>query len=221
MAGHVSDAVIRRLPGYYRHLRELEAAGVTSISSQELGERMHLTPSQIRQDINCFGGFGQQGYGYHVSNLKERIAEILGLRKQYHMIIVGAGNIGRALANYAGFAREGFNLQAIFDVSEALVGIDVHGVLVQPMEKLESWMKTHEVDIAVLCVPKAFAQSTTDTLVAGGVRAIWNFAPVDLVLPEGVAVNNVHLSNSLHILSYRMNEKDLFAAIDAAKQAGN
>ena len=202
----VSDAVVRRLPMYYRHLKELEKAGVVRISSQELGERMNLTASQIRQDINCFGGFGQQGYGYHVANLKERIGEILGLHKQYHMIIVGAGNIGRAVANYAGFSREGFNIQAIFDVSEALVGIDVHGILVQPMEKLETWMSTHQVDIA-------------DQLVQGGVRAIWNFAPVDLTLPEGVAVNNVHLSDSLHILSYRMNEKELFAAIDAAKKS--
>lgn len=219
MAGHVSDAVIRRLPGYYRHLRELEAAGVTSISSQELGERMHLTPSQIRQDINCFGGFGQQGYGYHVANLKEHIAEILGLRKEYHVIIVGAGNIGRAVANYAGFAREGFRVQAMFDASAALVGIDVHGVLVQPMEKLEGWLSAHQVDIAVLAVPKAAAQDTADMLVRGGVRGIWNFAPVDLALPEGVSVNNVHLSDSLHILAYRMNEKDLFAAIDAAKKS--
>ena len=154
-----------------------------------------------------------------MSNLKERIGEILGLNHQYHVIIVGAGNIGRAVANYAGFKKEGFNIQAMFDVSAALVGIDVHGVLVQPMEKLEDWLSTHQVDIAVLSVPSAYAQETADTLVRGGVRGIWNFAPVDLALPEGVAVNNVHLSDSLHILSYRMNEKDLFAAIDAAKKS--
>lgn len=215
----VSDAVVRRLPMYYRHLKELEKAGVVRISSQELGERMNLTASQIRQDINCFGGFGQQGYGYHVSNLKERIAQILGLHKQYHVIIVGAGNIGRAVANYAGFAREGFVIQAMFDVSAALVGVDVHGVLVQPMDKLDDWLSTHQVDIAVLSVPKACAQDTADRLVRGGVRAIWNFAPVDLALPEGVAVNNVHLSDSLHILSYRMNEKELFEKLDAARQS--
>ena len=213
----VSDAVVRRLPMYYRHLKELEKAGVVRVSSQELGERMNLTASQIRQDINCFGGFGQQGYGYHVSNLKERIAEILGLRKEYHVIIVGAGNIGRAVANYAGFEREGFSIQAMFDVSPALVGIDVHGTLVQPMEKLDTWMATHQVDIAVLSVPSAYAQETAELLVRGGVRAIWNFAPVDLNLPDGVAVNNVHLSDSLHILSYRMNEKELFEKLDANK----
>ena len=214
----VSDAVVRRLPMYYRHLRELEKAGVVRISSQELGERMSLTASQIRQDINCFGGFGQQGYGYHVSNLKDRIGEILGLTHQYHVIIVGAGNIGRAVANYAGFKKEGFNIQAMFDVSPALVGIDVHGTLVQPMDKLEAWMAAHQVDIAVLSVPSAYAQDTADVLVRGGVRAIWNFAPVDLNLPDGVAVNNVHLSDSLHILSYRMNEKELFETLDANRK---
>ncbi len=213
----VSDAVVRRLPMYYRHLRELEKAGVVRISSQELGERMNLTASQIRQDINCFGGFGQQGYGYHVTNLKERIAEILGLTHQYHVIIIGAGNIGRAVANYPGFAKEGFHIQAIFDVSPALMGIDVHGTLVQPMDKLDGWLAAHQVDIAVLAVPSAHAQTTADQLVRGGVRAIWNFAPVDLALPEGVAVNNVHLSDSLHILSYRMNEKTLFETLDANK----
>ena len=214
----VSDAVVRRLPMYYRHLRELEKAGVVRISSQELGERMNLTASQIRQDINCFGGFGQQGYGYHVSNLKERIGEILGLNHQYHVIIVGAGNIGRAVANYAGFKKEGFNIQAMFDVSPALVGIDVHGTLVQPMDKLDQWLSAHQVDIAVLSVPSAYAQETADALVRGGVRAIWNFAPVDLNLPDGVAVNNVHLSDSLHILSYRMNEKELFETLDANRK---
>ena len=214
----VSDAVIRRLPMYYRHLRELEKTGVVRISSQELGERMNLTASQIRQDINCFGGFGQQGYGYHVTNLKEHIAEIFGLRKQYHVIIVGAGNIGRAVANYPSFSKEGFGIQAIFDVSAALVGIDVHGTLVQPMEKLEGWLAAHQVDIAVLAVPATCAQDTADRLAKGGVRGIWNFAPVDLTLPEGVAVNNVHLSDSLNILSYRMNEKELFERIDAERK---
>ena len=214
----VSDAVVRRLPMYFRHLRELEKAGVVRISSQELGERMNLTASQIRQDINCFGGFGQQGYGYHVSNLKERIGEILGLNHEYHVIIVGAGNIGRAVANYAGFEKEGFVIQAMFDVSPQLVGVDVHGTLVQPMDKLAGWLAAHKVDIAVLSVPAAHAKETADLLVQGGVRAIWNFAPVDLNLPEGVAINNVHLSDSLHILSYRMNEKELFETLDANRR---
>lgn len=214
----VSDAVVRRLPMYYRHLKDLEASGVVRISSQELGERMNLTASQIRQDINCFGGFGQQGYGYHVSNLKERIGEILGLGRAYHVIVVGAGNIGRAVANYAGFMKEGFAVQAMFDVSDALVGVDVHGVPVQPMDRLDAWLASHAVDIAVLAVPAQAAQEIADRLARGGVRGIWNFAPVDLLLPEGVYVNNVHLSESLQILSYRMHEKELFAALDAGKQ---
>ena len=130
----------------------------------------------------------------------------------------GAGNIGRAVANYPSFSKEGFNIQAIFDVSAALVGIDVHGILVQPMEKLATWMSTHSVDIAVLAVPASCAQATADILVKGGVRGIWNFAPVDLALDENVAVNNVHLSDSLNILSYRMNEKALFERIDAERK---
>ena len=215
----VSDAVVRRLPMYYRHLGELEKAGVVRISSQELGERMSLTASQIRQDINCFGGFGQQGYGYHVESLRQRIGQILGLQCEYHVVVIGAGNIGRAVANYAGFEKEGFSIQAMFDVSSTLIGIDVHGILVQPMDKIEGWLASHKVDIAVLAVPASVAQSIAETLVQGGVRGIWNFAPVDLVLPEGVSVNNVHLADSLHILSYRMNEKELFAALDAGRNA--
>lgn len=205
---HVSDAVVKRLPGYYRYLRELENSGITRISSQELGAQMGLTASQIRQDINCFGGFGQQGYGYHVSELKMRIAEILGLAQDYHVIIVGAGNIGRAVANYPGFERDGFKVRAIFDVSSALIGIEVHGVVVQPMEKLDGWLKNHQVDIAVLAVPADTAKLTFDYLVRGGVRGVWNFAPVDLSSEAGnVAVINVHLSDSLHILSYRLREQ--------------
>ena len=214
----VSEAVIKRLPRYYRHLVMLESQGVERISSEKLAQQMRLNASQVRQDFNCFGGFGQQGYGYNVRTLLSEIKSILALDREHSVVIVGAGNIGRAVANYTGFAKEGFNVQAMFDVSPALVGIDVHGILVQPMEKLDAWMETHKVDIAVLAVPSAYAQTTCDTLVRGGVRAIWNFAPVDLVLPEGVAVNNVHLSDSLHILSYRMNEKELFSAIDASKQ---
>lgn len=213
--GKVSLPVIKRLPKYYRYLNTLSAEGKEKVSSSELAHLMGTTASQVRQDFNCFGGFGQQGYGYHVSNLKERIGEILGLTHQYHVIIVGAGNIGRAVANYPGFAKEGFNIQAIFDVSPALIGIDVHGTLVQPMDKMEAWLSSHQVDIAVLAVPSAHAQETAEVLARGGVRGIWNFAPVDLALPEGIAVNNVHLSDSLHILSYRMNEKTLFETLDA------
>ena len=204
MAGRVSDAVIRRLPGYYRHLRELEAAGVTSISSQELGERMHLTPSQIRQDINCFGGFGRQGYGYRVSELKGHIGEILGLDKEHRLIILGAGNSGWAVAQYPTFSREGFKTVALFDTQETKVGRSLGDIPVLHMDTLEEYVQTNVVDIAVLALPKRNAQDALDRLYKSGIRAIWNFAPADLNHPEDMLVVNVHLSDSLQQLSYRM-----------------
>ena len=208
MAGHVSDAVIRRLPGYYRHLRELEAAGVTSISSQELGDRMRLTPSQIRQDINCFGGFGRQGYGYRVTELKEHIGEILGLDKEHRLIILGAGNIGCAVAQYPTFSREGFRTIALFDTSENKVGRCLGDIPVLHMDTLEDFVDQHVVDIAVLALPKRNAQEALDRLYQSGVRAIWNFAPADLNHPEDMLVVNVHLSDSLQQLSYRMSHRN-------------
>lgn len=208
MAGHVSDAVIRRLPGYYRHLRELEAAGVTQISSQELGERMNLTPSQIRQDINCFGGFGRQGYGYRVSELKGHIGEILGLTQEHVCIIVGAGNIGCAVARYPSFSREGFRTIAMFDIDKEKVGSTLDGIPIHHMDELESFMAEEHVDIAVLALPRRAAQETLHRLYAGGVRAIWNFAPTDLNHPEDMLVVNVHLMDSLQQLFYRMAHRD-------------
>ncbi|MBR2718859.1 MAG: redox-sensing transcriptional repressor Rex [Clostridia bacterium] len=204
MAGYVSDAVIRRLPGYYRHLRELEAAGVTSISSQELGKRMQLTPSQIRQDINCFGGFGRQGYGYNVSELKGHIGEILGLDRLHRMIILGAGSIGTAVAHYPTFSREGFKTIAMFDVATDKIGTRMNDIPVLPMEELEKFLSENHVDIAVLALPAAYAQETMNRLYEGGVRAVWNFAPTDLNHPEDMIAVNVHLSDSLQILSYRI-----------------
>lgn len=208
MAGYVSDAVIRRLPGYYRHLRELEAAGVTQISSQELGRRMQLTPSQIRQDINCFGGFGRQGYGYKVTELKEHIGDILGMNREHRMIILGAGNIGGAVANYPAFSREGFVTTAVFDVDERKVGSEMRGLTVRHMDDLEDYLAQNPVDIAVLALPAGVAQDTIDRLYEGGVRAVWNFAPTDLNHTEDMIVVNVHLSDSLQILSYRMAHRD-------------
>ncbi|MDO4838565.1 MAG: redox-sensing transcriptional repressor Rex [Clostridia bacterium] len=204
MAGYVSDAVIRRLPGYYRHLRELEAAGVTQISSQELGKRMQLTPSQIRQDINCFGGFGRQGYGYKVSDLKMHIGEILGLNRMHRMIILGVGNIGSAVANYPTFNREGFETVAMFDVDPGKIGTRVGNVPVYPMDELENFLGDNKVDVAVLAVPVKAAQETMDRLSACHVGAVWNFAPTDLHHPDDMIVVNVHLSDSLQILSYKM-----------------
>ncbi len=208
MAGHVSDAVIRRLPGYYRHLRELEAAGVTAISSQELGERMHLTPSQIRQDINCFGGFGRQGYGYKVTDLKGHIGEILGLTQEHRLIILGAGNIGCAVAQYPTFSREGFRTIALFDTQENKVGRCLGDIPVLHMDTLETFVRENVVDIAVLALPKRNAQEALDHLYEYGVRAIWNFAPADLNHPDDMLVVNVHLSDSLQQLSYRMAHRE-------------
>ena len=201
--GHVSEAVIRRLPGYYRHLRELEAAGVKQISSQELGERMNQTPSQIRQDINCFGGFGRQGYGYNVSELKGHIGQILGLGKHRSLIIVGAGSIGSAVARYPTFSREGFETIAMFDHDPAKIGTTIGEIPVYGMDLLEDFLADHMVDIAVLAVPAASAQATLDRLTAAGVDAVWNFAPTDLHHDEAVLVVNVHLSDSLQTLTYR------------------
>lgn len=203
---HIPAAVVRRLPGYYRHLAEREQQGETRISSQEMSERLGLTASQIRQDINCIGGIGQQGFGYHIHELKARIAEILGMTRSYHMIILGAGNLGRALANYASFRQLGYEVCAVFDNATAMVGKQVAGLPVQSIDTLEAWLAAHPVDIGVLCVPPDNAQEAFDRLVDGGVRGIWNFAPIDLKAPPNVALNNVHLSDSLQILSYRMRE---------------
>ena len=170
MAGHVSDAVIRRLPGYYRHLRELESAGVEQISSQELGERMHLTPSQIRQDINCFGGFGRQGYGYKVSDLKMHIGEILGLDREHTEIIVGAGNIGCAIAKYPTFQREGFRPLAMFDNDPEKIGVPVGDIPVYSMEEMPNFLKENMPDIAVLALPRRVAQEALDKL---HIRMLW------------------------------------------------
>ena len=203
MAGYVSDAVIRRLPGYYRHLRELEEEGVVQISSQELGERMRLTASQIRQDINCFGGFGRQGYGYPVKELKEKLGEILGINHKHRMVIIGAGKIGQAVANYQSFSREGFETVAMFD-RHPLKNETDNGIPVYDIEMLEEKAPELDISIAVLALPAAAAQDVLNRLYACGVRAIWNFAPLDLKHPDDMELINVHLSDTLHILSYKM-----------------
>lgn len=207
MAGYVSEAVIKRLPGYYRHLKELEHEGVKQISSQELGERMRLTASQIRQDINCFGGFGRQGYGYSVAGLREHIGRILGVDNKHHMIILGAGNIGRAVALSDSFPANGFKTVAIFDCDEKKIGMNVGGIEVQDVADLKRYLHSEAVDIAVLAVPSAIAQEMADELCASGVRGFWNFAPVDLKLPQEASAVNVHLDEGLEILSFRMMQK--------------
>ncbi len=200
----ISQAVIGRLPRYFRYLGELKDKGVERISSQELSELMKVTASQIRQDFNNFGGFGQQGYGYNVEYLYREIGKILGLDKKHNFIIVGAGNLGRALGNYMNFERRGFIFKGMFDKNPELVGNDVRGIKVMPLEELEGFVKENDIEIAVLTIPKTSAVEVADKLAQNGIRAIWNFAHVDLNMPEGIQVENVHLSDSLMKLSYNV-----------------
>lgn len=202
----ISQAVIGRLPRYYRYLGELKDEGVERVSSQELSELMQVTASQIRQDFNNFGGFGQQGYGYNVKNLYEEIAQILGLYQKHNLIIIGAGNLGHALANYMNFEKRGFIVKGAFDQNKELHGKLLRDAIeVKPMEEMEQFMKENEIDIAVLTIPKSSAIDLAECLVKYGIKAIWNFAHVDLNVPEGVIVENVHLSDSLMKLSYNIN----------------
>ena len=208
----ISQAVISRLPRYFRYLGELKDEGVERISSQELSELMKVTASQIRQDFNNFGGFGQQGYGYNVEYLYQEIGKILGLDVKHNFIIIGAGNLGQALGNYLNFERRGFIFRGMFDKNPALVGKDVRGVKVMPMEEMERFVRENDIDIAVLTIPKSGAEEVAERLAANGIRAIWNFAHVDLNVPEGIQVESVHLSDSLMKLSYNISrykrEKD-------------
>ena len=199
----ISQAVIQRLPRYYRYLEELMEQGLERISSNELSKRMKLTASQIRQDLNNFGGFGQQGYGYRIQKLHDEIARILSLDEEHSMILVGAGHLGQALANYSNFQKRGFFLRAVFDVKPELIGTEVAGLKVLPMEELERVIEESGPRLAALCVPKDAALPVAERLVSLGIKGIWNFAPVDLELPEQVVVENVHLSESLMRLSYR------------------
>ncbi len=204
MAGYVSEAVIKRLPAYYRHLKELEQEGVMQISSQGLGDRMGFTASQIRQDINCFGGFGRQGYGYHVAELRMHIGSIMGVDQKHRMIIVGAGNIGTAVALADSFPRNGFETVALFDTSERKIGAKIGDLTVQDAAGLKRYLDEQTVDIAVLALPVCCAQDVANQLYECGVRGFWNFAPVDLRLPRDAAIVNVHLDEGLQVLSYRM-----------------
>ena len=200
----ISKAVISRLPRYYRYLGELLEDGVERISSNDLSLRMKVTASQIRQDLNNFGGFGQQGYGYNVKYLYTEIAKILGIDRQHNVIIIGAGNLGQAIANYANFEKRGFIIRGMFDVNPQLIGQVVRGVKIMNLNELEGFLKEHDVQIAALTIPKTEAPAVADRLVKAGIKAIWNFAHTDLVVPEDVVVENVHLSESLMRLSYQV-----------------
>lgn len=204
----ISSAVVKRLPRYYRYLSELLENDIGRISSKELSERMNVTASQIRQDFNNFGGFGQQGYGYNVEYLRNEIGKILGLDKHYNVIIVGAGNLGQALANYAGFERRGFNIIGIFDVNPRLEGITIRGLEIRMMDDLKEFVENHEVNIAALTIPKSKACQVAADLASWGVKAFWNFASTDLHLPSGMIVENVHLAESLMRLSYNIANRE-------------
>lgn len=204
----ISTAVIKRLPRYYRYLGELLEKDVVRISSKELSEKMNVTASQIRQDLNNFGGFGQQGYGYNVEYLYTEIGKILGLDRKYNLIIIGGGNIGQALAKYTDFERRNFFVQAIFDVNPELNGKKVRGIPIYMMDTLEQYIKEHIVDIVALAIPKAQTVEVGAELERLGVKAIWNFAPTELMVSKDIIVENVHLTESLMRLSYRLNAED-------------
>lgn len=205
----ISPAVIKRLPRYYRYLGDLLKNDVVRISSKELSQKMNVTASQIRQDLNNFGGFGQQGYGYNVEYLYNEMGKILGLDRTNNIIIIGAGNLGQALANNQDFDSNGFKIIGLFDVNPRLIGMTVRGVEVHDIDMLEEFLAKNEVMIAALTLPKNKATKIASELVDMGIKALWNFAPVDLNLPEDVIVENVHLSESIMTLSYRIHSTNL------------
>ena len=214
----VSNNVIRRLPRYLRKLDELTENGVTRISSFELGHQLGLTPSQIRQDFSCFGEFGQQGYGYNVPALRAQIASILGMDRGFSAILVGVGNIGRALMENFCFSDWGFRLEAAFDINPNLIGTEFKGVPIRSMETLESFLSDNKIDVAVLTVPKEVAISVTELLTGHGIDAIWNFTNLELTEPNSdTIVENIHFSDSLLSLSYYVAERRDEQAAKAAK----
>lgn len=202
----ISQAVISRLPRYFRYLGELREQNVERISSRELSRLMKVTASQIRQDFNNFGGFGQQGYGYNVNYLYQEIGKILGLGKKHNLVIIGAGNLGQALANYMNFEKRGFVICGVFDIRPELFGKTLRDIEIRPVSDLENFIREQNIDIAVLTIPKSGAVEMAEKLVNCGIKAILNFAHVDLNVPEGVQVENVHLSDSLMKLSYNIHK---------------
>lgn len=204
----ISMAVIKRLPRYYRYLEELLDNGVDRISSNELSVRMNVTASQIRQDLNNFGGFGQQGYGYNVKYLHNEIAKILGIDQTHSVIIVGAGNLGHAIANYSNFEKRGFVVKGMFDSNPQLIGKMCRDALVMPMEDMADFIRENRIEILALTIPKTSASEVVKIAIEAGIKAIWNFAHMDLEVPDTVVVENVHLSESLMTLSYNLSRLD-------------
>lgn len=205
---NISMAVIRRLPKYHRYLGDLLDRDIQRISSKELSDIIGFTASQIRQDLNNFGGFGQQGYGYNVEELYNEIGKILGLSRTYNSIIIGAGNLGQAIANYAGFTKAGFKIKALFDANPRMIGLKIRDFEILDSDNIEEFVAENDIDIAILCIPKNGAQEVVDRLVKSGIKGVWNFAPLDLEVPKDVIVENVNLTESLFTLSYLMNEDE-------------
>lgn len=203
---NISNSVIRRLPRYYRFLGELEDQQISKISSRELSERMHLTASQIRQDLNCFGGFGQQGYGYNVSELRKEIGRILGVDKHRKTILIGAGNLGTALTVHINFEKSGCSLIGIFDSNKKIVGNPLGKLTITDIDDLEKFCRENKPEVAVLCIPKSVTKEIVDRLTELGVRSFWNFSHYDInVEHKNIIVENVHLGDSLLTLSYGVN----------------
>jgi redox-sensing transcriptional repressor len=201
----ISSAVIKRLPRYRRYLNELRKKGVTKISSNELSALIGYTASQIRQDLNTFGGFGQQGYGYSVEGLYNEISAILGLDKEYKMVIVGAGNLGQAIANYTYYYRSGFKVLGLFDINPKVIGLKINEIEVHDFENIVEYVEKNGIDIGVICVTRENAQEVADKLIFAGIKGIWNFTPIDIEVPDRIALENVHLSENLHTLAFQMN----------------
>jgi len=212
MQQKVSNAIIRRLPRYRRYLGYLQTKGVKKISSNELSELIGYTASQIRQDLNTFGEFGQQGYGYEVDNLYKEINKILGLDREYKTVVIGVGNLGQAITNYTYYYKIGFNIMGLFDANPKIIGNVINDVEVMDVSELEEYVKQENIDIGVICVNRENAQEVADKLIEGGIKGIWNFAPIDLVVPDEIALESVHLSDSLHALSFMIKSKSEEAA---------
>lgn len=203
----ISNAVIRRLPRYFRYLRELLRSDITRISSKELSEKMNVTASQIRQDLNCFGGFGQQGYGYNVPYLYEQISGILGTDKKYTAVIVGIGNLGKALANNPLFEKRGVKITGLFDIDPDIIGKEIAGIKVQDYSEFEEFSKNNTIDIAVLTIPKAAATDVAKKLASCGVRGFWNFSNMELSVEDyDVKIENIHLGDTLMTLCYELSK---------------
>ncbi|CAK7024734.1 redox-sensing transcriptional repressor Rex [Tissierella carlieri] len=203
----VSITVIRRLPKYYRYLGDLLNKGINRISSQELSKMTGFTASQIRQDLNNFGGFGQQGYGYNVEELHSQLGKILGLETIYRAVVAGAGNLGQAIANYKGFEDAGFKVLSLFDKNPKVIGLKIRDIEIRDVDTMVDFIKENNVDIGIITSPRDSAQELADTFIKAGVKGIWNFAPIDLNVPEDMIVENVRLNESLFTLSYFLREK--------------